>query len=219
MSLLLPSRRRPQNVARLYKSATATAEGHFEMVVYLDDDDPTREQYPLADNIRYITGPRIVLSEMWNRCYEQAEGPYYMHCGDDIIFRTPGWDTKVIGAFPPDKIAFVFGYDGLHPPGSFGTHGWVHKKWVDAVGYFVPSHFSSDYNDTWLNEVAMRIGRWVHVDVYTEHMHFMNNKGPLDVTHQERLDRHRRDNVEAIWARTEPERIVDAKKLVEAMQV
>jgi hypothetical protein len=40
-SILCPSRGRPLNVERLYQSLEATTEGEWELLVRLDDDDPT----------------------------------------------------------------------------------------------------------------------------------------------------------------------------------
>lgn len=217
ISLLLPSRNRPDNITRLWNSVLETATGPVEMVIRLDDDDTSA--YPEAEGIKYLYGPRDVLSKYWNECYEHARGPIYMHCGDDIIFRTHGWDNTVKQAFTDDNIWFVHGDDGIHNA-AFGTHGFIHKNWVDAVGYFVPPYFSSDYNDTWLNDVANMIGRRKHVPIFTEHMHFVNGKGPLDQTHQERLTRHQTDGVDALYHSNEmrQERQNDAEKLRRVMK-
>lgn len=218
ISLLLPSRGRPGNIERLWNSAKETADGEIEMTVRLDDDDPSK--YPEIEGVKYLYGPRDVLSKYWNECYEHAVGPIFMHCGDDIIFRTQGWDTIVHDKFNEhnDRIVFVHGDDGLHNA-AFGTHGFIHKNWVDAVGYFVPPYFSSDFNDTWLNDVANDIGRRAHVPILTEHMHFVNGKGPLDQTHQDRLDRHHTDNVDALYHSNEMrvKRQNDAEKLRRVM--
>jgi hypothetical protein len=86
---------------------------------------------------------------------------------------------------------------------------------VDAVGYFVPPYFSSDYNDLWLFQVAQSIGRLHFLpQVYTEHLHPAVGKGPLDLTHQERLARHGQDGVDALWNSLATERGQDAQKLI-----
>ena len=217
ISILVPSRKRPGGLKRLYYSARKTAQffDDIEFVVYVDEDDTSYEKTSFP-NMKFIKGPRIVLSEMWNRCYEKAKGPIYMHCGDDIIFRTPNWDTVVRQEFEkyPDKIVFVYGNDGsgVHD-GKFGTHGFIHRNWVQAVGYFVPPYFSSDFNDTWLNDVAKMIGRHNHIDILTEHMHPDLGKGKLDITHRDRLDRHKRDNVNVLYESKIGERVWDAQKL------
>ncbi|HJS83553.1 MAG TPA: hypothetical protein VJ742_12040 [Nitrososphaera sp.] len=208
---------------------TASNPDNIECIFYIDQDDNSyntggkRPVSILTERTHrggvwahWITGSRIVLSEMWNVCYKHAKGPYYMHCGDDLIFRTEDWDTKLIAGFDPypDKIAFVFADDGSDWGKTMGTHGVLHKNWVDTVGYFVPPYFSSDYNDTWLNDVAEMIGRKVFVPgVYNEHMHYSFGKAELDQTHAERLERHARDNVAQIYEDMLPQRQEDAQKL------
>lgn len=217
ISLLVPSRGRPESLQAMIVSAKETAADstQVEVVVRLDDDDPSMG--PLHDllpyGVRTITGPRTLLSACWNECYEQAEGDIVMHAGDDIRFRTPGWDTLVASAFPGDGIAFVHGDDGFQGA-ALGTHGFVTRRWVQAVGYFVPPLFSSDYNDTWLNEVADRIGRRIYLpSLLTEHLHPAAGKGEWDATHRDRLERHQADDCDRIWRETEGLRARDADRL------
>jgi hypothetical protein len=218
ITLLVPTRARPDNVRRLLASVDDTAHGDVDAYFYVDEDDPT-----LAETTQVVhdwggtsvVGPRIVLSEMWNRCWREAEPDVAMHCGDDIVFRTDGWDARVAAEFErfPDRIAFVHGEDGVQG-GRIGTHGFLHRNWVDALGYFVPPYFSSDFNDLWLSEVADALGRRVYLpDVYTEHMHPVVGKAPLDQTHQDRLTRHQTDRVEQRYRDLAAERAADVAKL------
>lgn len=196
-------------------SAFETADTDVEFVFYVDEDDDSSLDVISQHDGKIITGPRVVLSEMWNRCAERASHDVMMHCGDDIIFRSDHWDSMVLNEFEqvPDKILLVYGRDGFQDE-KLGTHSFIHRNWVDTVGYFVPPYFSSDYNDTWLNEVAVALGRRKYVpEIYTEHMHPAAGKGVLDITHQERLARHTRDNVEQLYADKQPERYADVKKL------
>ena len=216
ISLLLPTRKRPQNLIRLYESVKVTATKDIEFSVYVDDDD--QESAEVAQNLNVVVtvGPRVVLSEMWNVACKAASGDIFMHCGDDIIFRTPGWDQIIEKEFDkvPDKILFVHGDDLSGNAHNGGTHGFLHKNWVDVIGYFVPPLFSCDYNDTWLNWVADKIGRRVYVPaVVTEHMHPSFYKAELDETHLERISRGQRDDVVALWESTKPLRELDAYKL------
>lgn len=223
ISILLPSRGRPDNIVRLANSIfeTASNPSEIEIIVRLDEDDPKLEQY--MDNppkqTTYFTGPRVVLSELWNECYKRSTGDILMHAGDDIVFRTKEWDRILQEKFNEfeDNIVFVFGDDGSPHNGTFGTHGFIHRKWVETVGYFVPPYFSSDYNDTWLNEVAQKINRHVHIPILTEHMHPDFNKGPVDKTHKDRYERHKKDNVKQIYEDRHEDRLSDADKLRRVM--
>ncbi len=220
ISIILPTRRRPEQFHRMYESAMSLAAqpDAIEVSVYCDDDDEAsaahfaQAGYP---NVAVTTGPRELLSTLWNKAYEAASGPIYMHAGDDIVFRTEGWDELVRNAFAqfPDRIAFVYGRDGIQNQG-LGTHGFIHQNWIRAVGYFLPPYFASDYNDTWLNDVSEAIGRRVYLEeLYTEHMHPMAGKGEWDATHQERMARGREHNVNALYPALAHLRDEDAAKL------
>lgn len=200
ISLLLPTRQRPKQLLRLVESiqATATRPELIELVTWVDDDDNTYDRTSIDLPWTVVRGPRVHedglvnLSAKWNKCYEFAKGDIIQHCGDDIVFRTPGWDDIVYDAFDavPDKILFAFGKDGIQDENNFGTHGFIHRKWVETVGYLFPPLFVSDYNDVFLNDVAKLIGRHQEMPIYTEHMHFIANKATIDTNTAERLQRH-----------------------------
>lgn len=195
-------------------SAHATATGLIEVLVYVDDDDPTVYQ---PDGYRIVTGPRITLSDCWNKLAGEAQGDILQMAADDIRYRTGGWDTQVAQVFDQwdDRILFVYTRDGIHDA-RLGTHGFVSKEWVETVGYFTPDMFPADYADTWLNELAARIDRRVYLpSVLVEHLHPIAGKAPWDQTHKERLAR--RGGVEQMWLDTQPLRDADTQKLAAAL--
>ncbi len=215
ISVCCPTRGRPANMRRLVESIAATALGDVDLVFYIDADDEPSAAMAVELDACHIIGERIVLSDMWNACTSAAVGEILMQCGDDIVFRTPGWDAEVTAAFDKhlDRIALVHGDDGIHGQ-ALGTHGFVHRTWVDTVGYFLPPGFSCDMSDVWLNEVADQLGRRVYLpDVLTEHMHPIVGKGLLDQTHRDRLAAGRRDGVHALYAARAGERAADVAKL------
>lgn len=221
ISLLVPSRARPKEFKRMVESAwnNATYPGRIEVVAYLDLSDVHTTEYPYDDRILYLTGERILLSQMWNECYALASGDIVMHCGDDIVFETPSWDQIVRREFAKseDKILLVHGDDRSPNTDLLATHGFLHRRWVEAVGYFLPPYFSSDWNDVWLTEVADMIGRRVKVPIVTEHMHYSFGKRPNDETDRAREARGRRDDVVELYKSKARERKGDAIKLKEAM--
>ena len=105
ISLLCPTRKRPSFMKELWESAcnTAADKNNLEIVFYIDTDDlESIEMYKtLGENCHAIIDDRGEgnLSKMWNRCYEHATGELFMHCGDDIRFRTDNWDSKVRQVF------------------------------------------------------------------------------------------------------------------------
>lgn len=219
ISILCPTRKRVDSVKRLIDSAFENAfePDKVEFVFYIDEDDLETKNFLKNINNTIITGgERIVLSQMWNVCCEAATSDIFMHCGDDIIFRTKNWDTIILQTFEKysDKIIFVHGNDGFWED-KLGTHGFLHRNWVKTLGYFVPPYFSSDFNDTWLTEISNNIGRKIYIpELFTEHMHPAFNKGSWDLTHQERLERHKRDNPEQIYSSLFHKRLEDSNKLI-----
>lgn len=227
ISILCPTRGRPDNIEKLVKSAyrTAYSPREVEFVFYIDEDDtPSLEKVSSLiwdkeldegwEGLHVFKGGRIVLSQMWNKCYELSRGEILMHAGDDIIFRTVGWDKIVRDMFMQvhDRVAFVYGSDGLQPE-TFGTHGFLSREAIEAVGYFMPPYFSSDYNDTWWNDVYGMIGRKYHMAFMTEHMHYTAGKAEIDQNTIDRLERHAKDKVWEIYNNTYNERVADAAKL------
>ncbi len=226
ISVLVPTRGRPHNMQRMVDSGRATCSGYVEYVFYIDDDDTASRDMAVqlheqGGDVYWTHGPRgtLNLSQLWNECYDIAKYDVFQHSCDETVYRTEGWDHAVLVAFEdwPDRIGLVYGRDGIHDQ-NLATHGFITRKWVNAVGYFVPPYFSSDYNDLWLHQVAQGIGRLRFLpDVFTEHMHPAVGKGPLDLTHQERLARHGQDEVDALWNQLFPKRQEDAGKLLTAI--
>lgn len=215
ISLLCPSRGRPGNLSRLQASLTRTTECRdWELIVRIDADDPATAVYPGMPRTTYLTGPRVVLAEMWNEAWRAASGDIFGLVGDDLTFDTPGWDRLVADAFPPDGIAYVHGDDLGGKGDRLGTHGFVTRAWTDTVGTFVPPYFTSDYVDQWLNDVADAIGRRVFLPgLITEHHHPGFDKAEPDATYTEKWDRHRAGDVDAVWYATAAERVEWADKL------
>jgi len=216
ISVLLPTRNRPHFLKRLVDSIRETSTVQPEIVVYIDNDD--LESPPMAEQLGLVTiiGPRIIMTDYWNQCYKKATGNIVMQMGDDVIFRTPGWDVMVEDEFEkwPDKLVLVHGDDlDVNFRSRFGTHSCVHRRWVETLGYFIPPYFSSDNGDRWLMAVADFLGRRKYLQFITEHMHPRVNKAPLDSTYKERIVRHERDNPNQLYTDMFDKRLEDIEKL------
>lgn len=196
-------------------SAMETAENPIEIWGYLDEDDPAIDEYLDTDTVQFYIGPRITLSDCWNKLAQRATGQILHLAADDIRFRTPGWDSLVRNTFDEfkDKIAFVYGRDGIHD-GKLGTHGFISRRWMETLGYFTWPDFPADFADTWLHDLALRIGRAVYLpELLIEHLHPIAGKAQWDRTHLERLRRAKETDLYARFAELTPQRIADAEKL------
>jgi hypothetical protein len=220
ISILIPTRKRPHNIQKLWDSITRTVHNpiDIELVLYIDEDDKSYKNLKMP--YKKVNGERIVLSDMWNVCAKEATNDIMMYCGDDVLFRTKNWDRIVISAFDKleDKIGYVFGRDGSVHDGIYGTHGFVHRNWFDALGYICPPVFSGDYSDTWINDVAKLVDRHIFIDILTEHMHPDFNKTELDDTYKEKYERMNRDKTADIYFSMASERYDDANKLRKVMK-
>lgn len=233
ISLLIPTRGRREWLGRTIVSAIKTAKNpdKLEFVCYVDDDDvASYEKFgfdiapDLNGNIHFIVGPRIVLSNTWNKCASYASGDILMQGNDDIIFRTVGWDVMVSRAFErcADKILMVHGNDGStgRPSsiGNFGPHPFVSRRWIEVLGYMTAPYYSSDYGDTHINELANAIGRRRYLQFTVEHMHNLFGKAPIDKTTNERLARHAKDKVDTLYKDLALLRELDIEKLKESLK-
>ena len=220
ISILLPTRNRPDKLQRMVNSVREVSTVQPEIIVYIDDDD--KVSLPMAEKLDLTTiiGPRITMTDYWNKCYEKATSDIVMQAGDDIVFKTLGWDVMVEQAFSEceDKILLVHG-DDLDPNfrSRFGTHSCLHRRWIETLGYFIPPYFSSDNGDRWLMEIADFLGRRKYLPYVTEHLHFRTGKAEMDSTYTERLQRHRKDNPNQLYTDMFPERFADIEKLQRVM--
>ena len=208
ISVLFPTRNRPNSVRRVIETAQETSQFDNEFLAYVDEDD-TSEQVP---GVTYIQGPRIVLSQTFNELYKHANNNVIMFCSDDVAFRTNCWDLAVINSFPNDGIAFVHGDDGVNGD-KFGTHGFLRREWIDTVGYVLPPYFSADYADNWINALADSIGRRIYIPYMFEHMHPSLGKAEVDQTFKETRERYALDRVAQKYDDLEAVRSADSDKL------
>lgn len=190
ISILCPTRGRPENVLRLLESLKKTSTIMPEVLFYVDEDDLSFPQALPFPDTEAIRGPRLLMSKMWNHLAEAADGEILMIGADDIVFKTKGWDDHVRRAFAafPDRLVFVHGDDGVYQE-KFGTHGFLHRNWIDATGYICPPYFSADFVDTWWNEISNALNRRIYLPFITEHMHPLFKKAAFDQTHKDRLAR------------------------------
>ena len=192
---------------RFVDSAYETADMPPEVLFYIDNDDAAsiEELQRIKDGhalVSGVVGPRITMSTYWNVLAEHASGDILGVMGDDIVFRSPCWDTQieVVYVQSPDRILMVHGRDGIHD-GRFGTHCFVSREWYEACGKLFPDIYESEWVDTHLNDVANALGRRVFLEnVFTEHLHYVNSKASYDNTYAERVARHGAQDTNRVYA-------------------
>lgn len=190
ISILTPTRGRPENVKRLVKSVLSTARfpGEVEILFYVDFDDDSFPSELESSNVRVIRGPRMWLSVLQNILYANCKGEIVMYAGDDLVFITKDWDIRVVSAIEnyPDKLVLVYPNDLATHGQSMAIHGFLHRNWINAVGSWVAPGRGSLY-DLWHTEVARKLGRLNYLeDVHIAHVHYRQGEGlaPFDETYQ-----------------------------------
>jgi hypothetical protein len=207
ISLLCPTRNRVDMLRRMWVSACDTANNpdDLELVLYVDKDDTetlTLNPMQHRGTIKHIMeNKKEPYGNLHNICAANASHDILMGCADDVVFRTQGWDTKVLAEFDriPDKIGYIYPNDGHHGE-NLGTHGFFHKNWLDVLGYLVPPIFTVDYSDNYVMDVSKGIGRSIYIeDILVEHMHWTFGKSEFDSTSREAHIRRNRDNNAKIY--------------------
>lgn len=231
IDLLIPTRGRGLRVLETIYSAYHTAESWSQLrcSLYIDKDD--KDSYPeaLLQALKHITssrvsvlcGPRLVLSEAWNQLAARSLGDILMHAADDLVFKTKGWDNKVLSAFdkadPKDGLHLVYANDGLQGK-KLATHSFQTREAYRVFGRLVPPYFKCDWNDVWLHEVYERCGRLIYLsNVKITHQHYTVDASKIDDTYRE-ARAHEKEST-AKWHGTAAERDADVQRLKNAIQL
>ena len=183
ISFCIPSRGRPRFAKRLVESAIGHADHKTEFLFYLNDDDPTLEEYKdVLDNQHYTVGPNQSTCYSWNMMAKKASHDLIMLMGDDVEIQTMHWDTLISEQFQKynDKILLVVPSDGRQKgSGQFAEHIkkpklWddtnlpaphfaVHRNWINTTGYLAPPFFWHFFVDTYTQKLARRINRCLYM--------------------------------------------------------
>lgn len=188
LALLVPSRERPQNIARLVDQMDKTCRAKTKLVVGVDADDPTIEQYiDLEANFELVIhdGLRGRLVDYLNLLATKHTRGYRNigHFGDDNTIETDGWDALICESLDSQgDIGFCFGNDcdPGRAPGSLSIHIFMTRKVIQRLGYMGPSVLQHMYVDP----VWFAWGQRTSIDYLDEvrlpHQHYSLGRAPRD---------------------------------------
>jgi hypothetical protein len=193
IALMCPTRNRLNKLLTLISSLITTVHdsNNVCLVLGVDEDDPSKPHYTyLERNLPFVkivefknNGKFLGLSTMWNSMAKEISADVYAMIGDDMVFRTKDWDTEIIQEFergPTDKIMMVHCNDGMRGGGNEYAHVsplcvnfFVHKNYIEAVGYFVEPFLENTHHDTWVQVVFDTIKRTIYRhDILIKHLHY-----------------------------------------------
>lgn len=156
ISILVPSRGRPDKLWKLVETALDTATGDIEILAYIDKSDPCKAEYKklaaLQPKLKIFVGPDSTVAWAVNMLGLNATGDAVMPLGDDTVFCTYAWD----GVAKEAKAKFP---EGLWMAGvDDGRSGFSHiiydREWFNALGYWWPVIFNHWGADEWLTDIA-----------------------------------------------------------------
>lgn len=167
ISVLLPSRGRPESLAASVDSLRSLAHGSkdIEVLVAADDDDPPTARAARHLGAQVVVSPRFGYDRLHiyvNTLARRARGEWLLLWNDDARMLTTGWDQRVTECAP----AVLWPAHNGSP--YLNVFPMVHRSIVEALG-----HFSlSPHCDSWMQDVAEAVGIHRHIDVAVLHDRF-----------------------------------------------
>lgn len=200
ISILSPTHNRPKQLSKMISSALDCSDSPelVEFCLYIDKDDFTYEKIIKnfnQNNLKIIRGPKAWLSFMYNSLLIVADGELLLYCGDDVEFRSSGWDSKIRKVFEnsKDKLIVAHVNDGANYEQIWATVGVVHQNWVKLFGHIFTPHIPDNGIDAWITHIANKLNRRVFLNsVLIEHKQYRQGKSKLDITYKQRLLEHQK---------------------------
>ena len=228
IGLLVPSRERLNLKLTLISSIITTVSDIDNVLLYfgIDDDDPTKEivekiskAIPFVKVINISNeGKFIGINRIWNILAENCQEDIFGYIGDDMIFKTRGWDDRILNEFnskncPSDKIQMVHCNDGFRGA-EISVNAFVHRKYYEVLGYFTRPEFLINWSDQWMWQSFKAFDRIKYIDdILIYHNHWIFGGRQRDKTADRMLsDNHDRIS-DKLWYELTPERVKDVKTL------
>jgi hypothetical protein len=188
--VIVPSRRRPHNIAALWDAWQATATGPSALLVAADDDDPTLGDYRKVCGDRGIeltVGPRLRMVPTLNKlAVERAPCHFALgFLGDDHRPRARHWDRRYLDTLRGLGTGFVYGNDLLAGE-RLPTQVAVTSDIVQALGAMVPAPVNHLWADNQWIDLGRAISRICYLpDVIVEHLHPLADTAAEDAGYRE----------------------------------
>ena len=183
--IAVPSRGRPESVARLWDAMQATCLGDTHLLVGLDDDDESG--YERIPDVEYEVRAGLRGGVAWfNELAVSRTGQFRFigALGDDFLPRTPGWDARIMEALR--RTPFAYGNE-MYPgrgPGESCCHIFCRSAVVTALGYLGPPALKHMFVDNIWVQWGRAAGVTYLGDVVIEHLHPSAGKAQTDDTYQ-----------------------------------
>jgi hypothetical protein len=193
ISLLLPTRGRPELVERFFASLLETTSrlDLVEVILYVDEDDTGSHHLDSREfHVKRIIGPALSMGGYNSACFERASGEIIILANDDIVIRTQGWDERVraINARFKDKIYLAYPND-LFKKSKFCTFPIMSRRTCELLIEPYPVAYQRFFIDPHLFDIFKRLQHTGYDrvfycdDLIFEHLHYRTGKAPYDETY------------------------------------
>jgi hypothetical protein len=186
--VVVPTRGRPDNAARLAKAHRDLGSGPADLLFVVDHDDPERDAYlaavPPWGSVAVQSAQRLgpTLNTWALTASEDYQAVGFL--GDDHLPRTTWWDAVVWGALEDGAPAVVYGDDGLQGA-ALPTAVFLPSRMVRALGFMSPPGLVHLYIDNYWLELGQALGCLRYLPgVMIEHLHPAAGKAAWDAGYQ-----------------------------------
>lgn len=186
LAVLVPSRARPGNVARLIEACKCTCTGDTVLHFGFDEDDPelTSNLAELRGNVTASVRPRMGLAAWTNELWRlNADAPFVASLGDDMVPVTPGWDERLTAACGRTGMAYPRDNRRDDIPEAIVMTADIPR----ALGWMCEPSIGHWYTDNVWADIGRAAGCLAYCeDVLVEHKHPNVPGGdPSDMTYTE----------------------------------
>lgn len=229
ISLLVPSRERLNLKLTLVSSIITSVKdiNNVEVVFGVDEDDPTREIVNKISNaipcVKVVNiknnGKFIGINNIWNILAANTKNEIFGYIGDDMVFKTSGWDEMILEEFnskncPNDNIKLVHCYDGHRNFDEICVNAFVHRKYYETLGYFTKGEFLINWSDQWMYQTFNAFKRVKYRrDIHIQHNHWVYGGRQRDNTADRMLSDNHDKISDKLWYDLVDERIEAVNKL------
>jgi hypothetical protein len=200
--VIVPSRGRPEAARALATAFADTCTADTQLVLALDADDTTLDQYP-AGPTQFVGETKSMVEALNGAAAAYADALFGMtppfalgFMGDDHRPRTRGWDTTYLDTLSAVGTGIVYGNDLLQGR-NLPTQCAMTADIVRALGYMAPPALRHMYVDNFWLELGRAADCIRYLpDVIVEHRHPVAGKAEWD-------EGYRRVNDVAVYSQDE----------------
>lgn len=184
IGIVIPSKGRPERCAAMVASARTTATERVRFLVVIPHDQPVAPyQCVVAEGAELLSAPSGFV-----RCVNRGAQALVNDVsivgafGDDVLFRTPGWDARVEEALRTPGMAY--GDDLVHGE-NHPTAVWMSTELIRTLGWMALPVISHQWADDAWKLLGQKAGCLRYLpDVVVEHMHPAVGKSEMDATYE-----------------------------------